>query len=250
MSHHVDVDAAAPDLVTGVGAAGHDNARVRAEEVDRTEPFLGRVDECAEPALVGHVTLDREDRSTVARLPGDGVERILLNVGDNDSPGAFGREPPRASAAPMPLAAPVTTTHLPSILMRSRFSSGLDPGSSGSCVSARHCGSDLGNREQVGSAAVGKRGRDLPSRGRFHERGGRRARSRQPGCEGPCRQRGLDRVPGLVSPRQAPVLVEPVLGGDPERAHVARGERRDEQGRSPDIERGVVEGDLVGEQSP
>ena len=43
--HHVHVETELPVLIGGFGAAEHDHPGVRAEEVDRPEAGLGRVDE-------------------------------------------------------------------------------------------------------------------------------------------------------------------------------------------------------------
>ena len=87
--HHIDLDAELPLAVGSFLAARDDDARVRAEEVDRPVPGLGDVDERADVAFFGDVARARRARPTsLDHL----LQRLVLNVGDHDTAGAFGRK--------------------------------------------------------------------------------------------------------------------------------------------------------------
>ena len=53
-----------------------------------------------------------------------------------------------------------------------------------------------------------------------------------------------------MNAREAPVLVQAVLGGDAQRPGITGGQRRDEEGGPAHVERGVGERDLLGKQAP
>src|SRR4029079_4958960 len=75
-------------------------ARVRAEEVDRPEALLGRIDQCEQVGLPGDVARDRETwHRGAGDLAGELVDARFLAVGVDAPARLLRREPPRQRGA-------------------------------------------------------------------------------------------------------------------------------------------------------
>jgi len=95
LRHEVDLPDAVPGLVRDLGAARHEDAGVRAEEVDRAVVALGGLDQRREVGLARHI----HAVPYPARLARGPLRALSVEVGADDEPRAFASEPQRHRAA-------------------------------------------------------------------------------------------------------------------------------------------------------